>query len=582
MITKRPSSTRKTKGRGAHSPLSPQAGHAGANGSYQEIPALYSAEKADLEAAVARLRDQVQNQTAIIRRLRESSGHSHELFQNSPIAYVVHDDSGYIQEINRAGEALLGVTHSSKVKECLPHFVPADDLVLWLSHIRQCASTRRQIVSDLTLRPRNGKIRQVQLVTVPVPGPSLFPFKPPWFHTAIIDISRHRAAELALHQTQRDYQRFIDMIEGIVWEADARTLTFIYVNRHVERLLGYSSLDWTSPGFWQSRIFVEDRERVLNELNRAVMNRSELRLDYRVVAADRRLVWLHDSIRLVERSGIARLLGVAIDVTEQHNADEQMRQAHASLETKVAQRTGELQKTVSELEAFSYSLSHDMRAPIRAMRGYAELLEHMVGDKLGPKPSEFLRRIMNSAERLDLLVQDVLQFNRVSRAPVEMKPIALDPLINNILHDYPVLAPGKAQIEVRQPLLPIRGHEAFVGQALLNLLTNAVKFVPKERMPHVRLWTEEARPNGGSTWDQHSDGTRWVRICVKDNGLGISLHDQKRIFRMFERVYSPQEFEGTGIGLAIVQKAVERMGGQVGVESAPGRGSKFWFELPLA
>src|SRR6185369_3476713 len=113
--------------------------------------------------------------------------------------------------------------------------------------------------------------------------------------------------------------------------------------------LGYSSLDWTSPGFWQSRIFVEDRERVLNELNRAVMNRSELRLDYRVVAADRRLVWLHDSIRLVERSGIARLLGVAIDVTEQHNADEQMRQAHASLETKVAQRTGELQKTVSEL-----------------------------------------------------------------------------------------------------------------------------------------------------------------------------------------------------------------------------------------
>jgi PAS domain S-box-containing protein len=372
------------------------------------------------------------------------------------------------------------------------------------------------------------------------------------------------------------------MIEGIVWEADARTLQFVYVSRYTERLLGYSASDWTSPGFWQARIYFQDRDRVLNEINRVIAKEGEVHLDYRVVAADRRLVWLHDSIRVAERGGLPRLLGVAIEVTEQRNAEMQMREAHASLEKKVAERTAELQRTVSELEAFSYSLSHDMRAPIRAMRGYAELVEHMVADKLGPKAPEFLRRIMSSAERLDLLVQDVLQFNRVSRAPVEMKAVALDPLLNNILHDYPALAAGKAQIEIQQPLLPVLGHEAFVGQALLNLLSNAVKFVPRDQLPKVRLWTEEAREQSKPNAAPQPDASQWVRIWVQDNGLGISPRDQKRIFKMFERVYSPQEFEGTGIGLAIVQKAVERMGGKVGVESSPGKGSKFWIELPLA
>ena len=542
--------------------------------------AVYRDRIEELEARLARLTEQVENQNLASSTLNESRAHFYELFNYSPIAYLVHDANGFIQQINIAGEALLGLKHSDPAKGGLIQFLPTEEVIIWLSHIRQCLDTRQQTTSEVALRPKDGPVRQVQLVTVP--GPSLAPGKPCRFLTMASDVTRYRAAEMAFNQAQNDYRQLIDVIEGIVWEADARSLTFNYVSRYAERLLGYPVSDWTSPGFWERRIYVQDRDRVLNELNRAIAKRTELRLDYRFIAADRRLVWLHDSIRVTERGGLPRLLGVAIDITEQHNAEEQMQHAHASLERKVAERTAELQKTVCELEAFSYSLSHDMRAPIRAMRGYAELLDNLVGDKLGPKPPEFLRRIMSSAERLDLLVQDVLQFNRVSRASVEMKPIALDPLVNNLLHDYPALAPGKVNIEVRQPLLPIRGHEAFVGQALLNLLTNAVKFVPRDRMPQVRLWTEEAKHHPHSNAHQQLNAARWVRIWVEDNGLGISPQDQKRIFRMFERVYSPQEFEGTGIGLAIVQKAVERMGGQVGVESSPGQGSKFWIELPLA
>ena len=539
----------------------------------------YRARISELEATLTTSREQIENLKATLGRVCHARSHFYDLFRQSPVAHLVHDSSGFIFEINAAGEELLGVKPKPTGRPCLARFVSESNLLLWLNHMRECSRTQQPTRTELTLRSADGQAREVQLITLPSPTP--FPDKPRRFQTVLSDVGTHRAAELALNQTQRDYQRLIDMIEGIVWEADASTLRFIYINRYAERLLGYLLSDWTRPGFWESRIYIDDRERVLNQVNRAITKRSssKLRLDYRVVAADRRLVWLHDSITLVERGGVPRLLGVAIDVTEQRLADEQLRLVHATLEGKVAERTAELRKTVSELEAFSYSLSHDMRAPIRAMRGYAELLQNLAGDKLGPKAPEFLRRIMSSAERLDLLVQDVLQFNRVARAPLEMKPISLGPLVSNIVHDYPMLEAAKAQIVVQEPLLPIRGHEAFVGQALSNLLTNAVKFIPAGRTPKVRLWTEETWRGHTAGKSGRSEDTHWVRIYVEDNGLGIAPEDQRRIFHMFERVNPPEKYEGTGIGLAIVQKAVERMEGRVGVESVPGQGSKFWIEL---
>ncbi len=340
-------------------------------------------------------------------------------------------------------------------------------------------------------------------------------------------------------------------------------------------MLGFTLEDWKQAGFWPNRIFVQDRERVLLALSRALLDRKDLRIDYRVVASDRRLVWLHDSITVFQREGREKLQGAAIDVTEQRDAEERLHQAHDSLEQHVLDRTRELRQTVSELEAFSYSLSHDMRAPIRAMQGYAVLLKNLLGEQLGPKPAEFLQRITQGAERLDMLVQDVLKYSRLARSPLQLKPVPLEPLLENILHDYPVLAPPQAQVEIQSPLPSVCGHEAFVGQALSNLLTNAVKFVPNGQTPHVRIWVGPARS------DPNPDDT-WVRIWIEDNGLGIAPEDQKRIFRIFERVYPKEQYEGTGIGLAIVQRAVERLGGRLGVESAPGQGSKFWIELRRA
>ncbi len=548
----------------------------GSNGIDSLVLAAYQRQMCELEWSVSASREKAQELNAKLADVAEARSYFHELFARAPVGYLVHDRGGLISEMNRTAASLLGIKPEYAASLSVTQFVPPADAHLWFEHLSRTRTSGRAS-TELNIWNRNGRTTPVQIISSAIPRP--LGRQPLAFRSVLVDITQRRLAEVALAETQQDYHRLIDTVEGIVWEADAHTLDVSFVSRYAERLLGYSVQDWTRPGFWQDRIYVDDRERVVTDLARAVAKGEQRVLEYRVLAADRRVVWLHDNVTTIERKGKLCLLGVAVDVTSRHQAEEELRQAHDLLEERVIERTAQLREKVADLEAFSYTLSHDMRSPIRAMQGYASVLERMAGDKLGPEGLDFLRRIMKSAERLDLLVRDVLNYSRVANAPVDLKPVPLDGLVDNIVNEYPVLASTRAQVEIQQPLPAVYGHEGFVGQALSNLLTNAVKFVPPDRTPHVRLWAEETHPSDTDVRRKGFGPARWVRIWVEDNGVGIAPQDQQRIFRIFERIYPSTKFEGTGIGLAIVQKAVERMGGRVGVQSAPGEGSKFWIEL---
>lgn len=246
-------------------------------------------------------------------------------------------------------------------------------------------------------------------------------------------------------------------------------------------------------------------------------------------------------------------------------AKKQLEHYAEDLERTVAERTAKLTETVHELESFSYSLSHDMRAPLRAMKGFSQILEADYGQRLGEEGIVLLRKISTAAGRLDQLIKDVLAYSKVVRESVTLRPVSVEQLTRQLIDENPALQPPRAVIEVRAPLLPVLGHEAYLTQVLSNLLYNAVKFVPPGRTPRVSLWTEPV------------DGR--VRLSVQDNGIGIPKEAIPKLFGMFQRLHGSNEYEGTGIGLAIVRKAVERMGGRHGVESEPGRGSTFWIEL---
>ncbi len=247
-------------------------------------------------------------------------------------------------------------------------------------------------------------------------------------------------------------------------------------------------------------------------------------------------------------------------------AKEKISQHAEELERTVTERTAKLRETIAQLEAFSYSISHDMRGPLRAMQQYAQiLLEDFKGD-LKPDAAEYLSRIIRGAHRMDRLIQDVLTYSRAARVAMPIMPVDLDKLVHDIVQQYPTFQPPTADVQVDGPLPRVLGNEASLTQCLSNLIGNAVKFVKPGERPKVRVYP------GSINGD--------IQICIEDNGIGIAPENHQRIFNIFERIHHDREYEGTGIGLAIVKKTVERMGGDVGVESAVGRGSTFWIKLP--
>jgi PAS domain S-box-containing protein len=261
------------------------------------------------------------------------------------------------------------------------------------------------------------------------------------------------------------------------------------------------------------------------------------------------------------------------NITERRGAEQALLRAkneisrHAlDLEQVVKERTGELRDTIGELQAFSYSVSHDMRAPLRAMQGFGQQLMDEYGGKLDQQGLEYLHRIMRSAVRLDRLIQDVLSYTRVLHSKLPMATVNIDRLVRDIIDVFSNGEPIQPEIRVKGTLPPVLGNEALLAQCISNLLSNGAKFISPGVTPRLEVSAETVNDDS-------------VRICFKDNGIGIAVENHHRIFRLFERIHSSAQYEGTGIGLTIVRKAIERMGAQVGIESELGTGSKFWIQL---
>jgi PAS domain S-box-containing protein len=334
----------------------------------------------------------------------------------------------------------------------------------------------------------------------------------------------------------------------------------LQVNRSWEKLLGFTEDEWKNRPAIEF-VHPDDRPGIL-EKARALMEGSALGyFEVRCKHKDGTYRWIGWTAAAFDAERLVYIFGR--DVTQRKSNEQKIE----SLNGQLKQRVQELTDINNELEAFSYSISHDLRAPLRSMQGFADALLEEEAERLSSNGQEYAKRVVNSARYMDALLNDLLDYSRLSRAELERVPVDLKQEMTELIQQLENDIKRKnAQVELDLSSAMVNAHPTTLRQILANLVGNALKFVHPERKPVVHIRSE---PRGGA-----------VRIWVEDNGIGIAAEHCERIFRLFERLHTSQSYPGTGIGLALVRKGAERMGGNAGVESSPEQGSRFWVELP--
>jgi PAS domain S-box-containing protein len=378
-------------------------------------------------------------------------------------------------------------------------------------------------------------------------------------------VTESKRAHEAVRESEARFRLLADSAPVLIWVNDQHGCQF--VNSAYRHFFGVPESELLGFG-WAKFVHPDDYERYVEGYKKAVIARSPFQAEVRCRRADGEFRWLLSTglPRLPTSAEFAGYVGCSTDVSDIVVAREALSRNREELEKLVFERTATLRQTIGELEAFSYSLSHDMRAPIRAIESFTQIALAEFGQKVGPPATDYLNKVVSAAGRLDRLIQDVLAFTRLSRQEIELKSIDIDRLLRDIISERPELQAPRSEVTLMTPILHMRGHEASLTQCLTNLLDNAVKFVPQGVKAQVRVYSE---PRDSQ-----------VRLWIEDNGIGIEPAAKSQLFQMFQRVHQTGDYSGTGMGLAIVRKAAERMGGAVGVESELGKGSRFWLQLP--
>lgn len=382
----------------------------------------------------------------------------------------------------------------------------------------------------------------------------------------------------------------------------------LQINRAWRELSGYESSDiptiedWTEKAYGSRKSLVQADIDRLHQLNERI---SEGEYIITTASGENR-IWDFYWAPLGKLSdGRSLVISTAIDITDRKQAEAEIRMLNATLERRVEVRTAQVQAANEELEAFTYTVAHDLRAPLRGMQGLAGALLEDYGNVLDELGQEYAQQIVNCGGQLEALIQDLLAYSRLGRADLSLQIVGLDAAVAAAIERVKADAESRhARICVREPLPAVLAHYVTLVQVIANLLSNAIEFV-ESREPQIQIWAQEIDlspvpdeeslkmpelervkmkegENSHLSVANSQLPVKTIRLWVEDNGIGIAREHQERIFRVFERLHGIESYPGTGIGLAIVCKGVDRMGGRVGVESQLGHGSRFWIELRKA
>ncbi|HVY21875.1 MAG TPA: ATP-binding protein [Steroidobacteraceae bacterium] len=387
-----------------------------------------------------------------------------------------------------------------------------------------------------------------------------------WFTTVMrTELRRRRTTETQLRDINAYVESLLETIPAMIFIKDAQHLRFVRINKAGEALLGIPREELIGKNdhdFFpveQAEFFInKDREVLAQD---KVMEIPEETIDTRTHGQR----WLHTlKVPVMNAQGEPMLLlGISMDITTQKLAEQHIKALNAELEQKAKQ----LKISNNELETFCYSVSHDLRAPLRTIEGFAQLLEDNHRSLLDADAMRCLNTIRRSSRQMSQLIDDLLAYSRVGRQTITTRQLDMTQLAVKATEIAAFGRQPRPEIVI-DPLPEVMGDETMISSVWLNLIDNAIKYSAKHTTPSIRI---------SATRDDHC-----ITYSVQDNGVGFDMQQYDKLFDVFQRLHSEREFSGTGLGLAIVERIVSRHGGRVWADSKPQQGATFYFSLPIA
>jgi len=505
------------------------------------------------------------------KKAEEALKESQQLFQNlthvSPVGIFRTRIDGYTTYVNPRWSELSGLSFEEALGNGWLKAVHPDDRDRLIANWKADVSVQQKSVAEYRFLKPDGRIVWVMGNAVPETKDDIIS----GFIGTLTDITERKQAEVALQESERQQATLISNLPGFVYRcANDPNWTMAYMSEGCKNITGYAGKDFLNNKklAFNDIIHPDFQAPIRQKWQKTLTEKRVFRAEYPIIKAGGEIRWVFEQGRgiFAENGELLFLEGFITDITSRKTAEEKINKLNEELEQRVKDRTSQLELANKELESFSYSVSHDLRTPLRALDGFANILLEDYAPSLDAEGKRLLNVIINNANKMGHLIDDMLSFSRLGRKEFKFSKIDMHQMANSVYEEL-VAEADRNRIEFRLQAIPNAfGDPAMLRQVWLNLIGNAIKFTSKKPQRIIEI--------GAKTSDQETT------FYIKDNGAGFNMENSNKLFGVFQRLHSTKDFAGTGVGLAIVNRILERHNGHIWAEGIVNEGATFYFVLP--